>query len=68
MQTFQDRVFISKEYTPDISLAFLQRPDETIPPHAIPRTFLWLDDVGMSEAFRTDRHFAGLLLVAREGK
>lgn len=65
LQPFQDRVFISKEYTPEMSLAFLQRPDETIPPHAIPRTFLWLDDVGMNEAFRTDRHFVGLLSVAR---
>ena len=65
LQPFEDRVFISKEYTPEMSLAFLQRPDETIPPHAIPRTFLWLDDVGMNEAFRTDRHFVGLLSVAR---
>lgn len=65
LKPFEDRVFIAKEYTPEISAAFLQRPDETIPPHAIPRTFLWLDDVGMNEAFRTDRHFVGLLSVAR---
>lgn len=65
LQPFQDKVFIAKEYTPELSLAFLQRPDETIPPHNIPRSFLWLDDVGMNEAFRSDRHFVGLLSVAR---
>lgn len=65
LKPFEDKVFITKEYTPELSTAFLQRPDETIPPHAIPRTFLWLDDVGMNEAFRTDRHFVGLLSVAR---
>ena len=65
LQPFADKVFVSREYTPELSAAFLQRPDETVPPHAIPRTFLWLDDVGMNEAFRTDRHFVGLLSVAR---
>ena len=65
LKPFEDKVFITKEYTPELSTAFLQRPDETVPPHAIPRTFLWLDDVGMNEAFRTDRHFVGLLSVAR---
>lgn len=62
---FQERVFIAKEYTPEMSQAFLERKDESIPPHEIPRTFLWLDDVGMNEAFRSDRSFVGLLSVAR---
>jgi hypothetical protein len=65
LKPFEDKVFVCREYTPELSRAFLERPDETIPPHAIPRTFLWLDDVGMNEAFRTDRHFVGLLSVAR---
>lgn len=65
LQPFQHKVFILKEYTPEISMAFLKRPDETIPPHQIPRTFLWMDDVGMNESFRNDRHFVGLLSVAR---
>lgn len=65
LRPFQDKVFISKEYTPEISQAFLNRKDDTIPPHEIPRTFLWLDDVGMNEAFRTDRSFVGLLSIAR---
>ena len=65
LKPFEDKVFISKEYTPEISQAFLQRKDETIPPHEIPRTFLWLDDVGMNETFRSDRSFVGLLSVAR---
>ena len=65
LKPFEDKVFVCREYTPELSQAFLERPDETIPPHAIPRTFLWLDDVGMNEAFRTDRHFVGLLSVAR---
>jgi hypothetical protein len=65
LKPFEHKVFILKEYTPDISLAFLERPDETIPPHKIPRTFLWMDDVGMNETFRNDRHFVGLLSVAR---
>lgn len=65
LKPFEDKVFVCREYTPELSQAFLERPDETIPPHAIPRTFLWLDDVGMNEAFRSDRHFVGLLSVAR---
>lgn len=65
LRPFEDRVFVVHEYTPDISASFLKRPDETVEPHRIPRTFLWLDDVGMNEAFRTDRHFVGLLSVAR---
>ena len=65
LKPFEDKVFVCRKYTPELSQAFLERPDETIPPHAIPRTFLWLDDVGMNEAFRTDRHFVGLLSVAR---
>lgn len=65
LQPFLDKVFVTKEYTPEISQAFLQRADESVPPHALPRTFLWLDDVGMNEAFRTDRHFVGLLSIAR---
>lgn len=65
LQPFLDKVFVTQEYTPEISQAFLQRADESVPPHALPRTFLWLDDVGMNEAFRTDRHFVGLLSVAR---
>ena len=65
LKPFEDRVFVCKEYTPELSQAFLNRPDETIPPHEIPRSFLWLDDVGMNEAFRNDRSFVGLLSVAR---
>lgn len=65
LQPFLDKVFVTREYTPEISQAFLERADESVPPHALPRTFLWLDDVGMNEAFRTDRHFVGLLSVAR---
>ncbi len=65
LKPFEDKVFICKEYTPEMSQAFLQRKDETIPPHEIPRTFLWLDDVGMNETFRSDRSFVGLLSVAR---
>lgn len=65
LRPFEDRVFIAREYTPELSAAFLQRPDESVPPHEIPRTFLWMDDVGMNEEFRTDRHFVGLLSVAR---
>lgn len=65
LKPFEDKVFIAREYTPEMSQAFLQRKDETIPPHAIPRTFLWLDDVGMNENFRMDRSFVGLLSVAR---
>lgn len=65
LKPFEKKVFILREYTPEISQAFLQRPDETIPPHEIPRTFLWMDDVGMNETFRNDRHFVGLLSVAR---
>lgn len=65
LRPFQDKVFITKEYTPELSQAFLDRQDEKIPPHEIPRTFLWMDDVGMNETFRTDRQFVGLLSVAR---
>lgn len=65
LQPFLDKVFVTQEYTPEISQAFLQRADSSVPPHALPRTFLWLDDVGMNEAFRTDRHFVGLLSIAR---
>lgn len=65
LRPFEDQVFITKEYTPEMSLAFLQRPDETVPPHEIPRTFLWLDDVGVNESFRMDRSFVSLLSVAR---
>src|SRR5574343_776783 len=65
LKPFEDRVFIAKEYTPEMSQAFLDRKDDTIPPHEIPRTFLWLDDVGMNETFRSDRSFVGLLSVAR---
>lgn len=65
LKPFQDKVFITHEYTPMLSQAFLDRKDETIPPHEIPRTFLWLDDVGMNEMFRTDRSFVGLLSIAR---
>ena len=68
LKPFQDRVFVCKEYTPEISQAFLDRKDETLPPHEIPRTFLWLDDVGMNEEFRNDRAFVGLLSVARHKK
>jgi hypothetical protein len=65
LKPFEEKVFITKEYLPEMSQAFLDRKDETIPPHEIPRTFLWMDDVGMNEAFRTDRQFVGLLSVAR---
>ncbi|MBU6172226.1 MAG: hypothetical protein KGQ60_00385 [Planctomycetes bacterium] len=65
LKPFEDRVFIAREYTPEMSQAFLNRKDETVPPHTIPRTFLWLDDVGMNESFRMDRSFVGLLSVAR---
>lgn len=65
LKPFEDKVFIAREYTPELSLAFLERKDETIPPHCIPRTFLWLDDVGMNESFRNDRFFVSLLSVAR---
>ena len=65
LKPFEDRVFIAREYTPEMSQAFLKRADETIPPHEIPRTFMWLDDVGMNESFRMDRSFVGLLSVAR---
>lgn len=65
LKPFEDRVFIAKEYTPEMSQAFLNRADESVPPHTIPRTFLWLDDVGMNESFRMDRSFVGLLSVAR---
>lgn len=62
---FKDRVFISTEYTPELSQAFLNREDEKLPPHEIPRTFLWLDDVGCNETFRMDRAFVSLLSIAR---
>ena len=65
LKPFEDRVFIAREYTPELSQAFLKRADESVPPHEIPRTFLWLDDVGMNESFRMDRSFVGLLSVAR---
>lgn len=65
LKPFADKVFIAREYTPDFSDAFLKRPDETMAPHLIPRTFLWMDDVGMNEDFRSDRSFVGLLSVAR---
>lgn len=65
LKPFEDKVFIAREYTPELSQAFLKRADETVPPHEIPRTFLWLDDVGMNESFRMDRSFVGLLSVAR---
>ena len=65
LKPFEDKVFITTEYTPEMSQAFLARRDETIPPHEIPRTFLWMDDVGMNEAFRCDRSFVGLLSIAR---
>ncbi len=65
LRPFEDKVFITKEYTPEMSTAFLQRADETVPPHEIPRTFLWLDDVGVNESFRMDRSFVSLLSVAR---
>ena len=65
LKPFQDRVFVTKAYTPEISQAFLDRRDEMVKPHEIPRTFLWLDDVGMNEEFRNDRAFVGLLSVAR---
>jgi hypothetical protein len=65
LRPFGEKVYITKEYTPELSQAFLDRQDEKIPPHEIPRTFLWMDDVGMNEAFRTDRQFVGLLSIAR---
>ena len=63
LKPFEDKVFITTEYTPEMSQAFLARRDETIPPHEIPRTFLWMDDVGMNKAFRCDRSFVGLLSI-----
>ena len=65
LRPFQDKVFITTEYTPEMSQAFIDRKDDSLPPHEIPRTFLWLDDVGMNETFRTDRQFVGLLSIAR---
>lgn len=65
LKPFAEKVFIAKEYTPEMSQAFLDRKDSEIPPHEIPRTFLWMDDVGMNETFRTDRQFVGLLSIAR---
>lgn len=65
LKPFEDKVFITHEYTPELSQAFIDRKDDTIPPHEIPRTFMWLDDVGMNEFFRTDRSFVGLLSIAR---
>lgn len=65
LKPFADKVFIAKEYSADFSDAILKRPDETMAPHLIPRTFLWMDDVGMNEDFRSDRSFVGLLSVAR---
>lgn len=62
---FKDRVYISTEYTPEITQAFMDRKDDTIPAHEIPRTFLWLDDVGCNEEFRNDRMFVSLLSIAR---
>lgn len=62
---FKDRVFVVEEYTPEITQAFMDRKDDTIPPHEIPRTFLWLDDVGCNETFRNDRMFVSLLSIAR---
>lgn len=62
---FKDRVFISTEYTPEITAAFMDRKDDTISAHEIPRTFLWLDDVGCNESFRNDRMFVSLLSIAR---
>jgi len=65
LNQFQDRVFITTRYTPEISTAFLEREDAKLPPHEIPRCFLWMDDVGMNDAFRNDQHFVGLLSIAR---
>lgn len=65
LKPFADKVFIAKEYSAEFSDAILKRPDETMAPHLIPRTFLWMDDVGMNEDFRSDRSFVGLLSVAR---
>jgi hypothetical protein len=65
LNQFQDRVFISTVYTPEISMAFLERDDAKLPPHEIPRCFLWMDDVGMNDAFRNDQKFVGLLSIAR---
>lgn len=62
---FKDRVFITTEYTPEITAAFMERKDDTISAHEIPRTFLWLDDVGCNESFRNDRMFVSLLSIAR---
>lgn len=62
---FKDRVYITTEYTPDITAAFMDRKDDAIPAHEIPRTFLWLDDVGCNESFRNDRMFVSLLSIAR---
>lgn len=65
LMPFKDRVFISTEYTPELSLAFMQREDDRVAPHEMPRTFLWLDDVGCNESFRCDRQFVSLLSIAR---
>lgn len=62
---FKDRVFVVEEYTPEITQAFMDRRDDTVPPHELPRTFLWLDDVGCNETFRNDRQFVSLLSIAR---
>lgn len=65
LNEYKDRVFICTRYTPEISAAFLQRDDAQVPPHEIPRCFLWMDDVGMNELFRNDQAFVGLLSIAR---
>lgn len=65
LKPFADKVFIAREYSAEFSDAILKRPDESMAPHLIPRSFLWLDDVGMNEDFRSDRSFVGLLSVAR---
>lgn len=65
LEQFKDRVFVSTQYTPEITQAFLQRPDDKVPPEDIPRCFMWLDDVGMNDLFRNDPHFVGLLSVVR---
>lgn len=62
---FKDRVYVVDEYTPEITQAFMDRRDDTVPPHELPRTFLWLDDVGCNETFRNDRQFVSLLSIAR---
>lgn len=65
LNQFKDVVFITTRYTPELSMAFLERDDAKLPPHEIPRCFLWMDDVGMNDAFRNDQHFVGLLSIAR---